>query len=554
MNPTSDNQAAVSLGDEPADASPAKPMARSQEGRLEDRSALETVGLVAGVVGSTAIIFALVLYAIDPKVFRLAASNAAFGVVGLVMYGVTNRRAFGRLMAGRSTTFVALEVFVVIGVIAMTAVVNYFAAQSPKEWDLTRDGLYTLHDQSIQVASTLERDVEVIGFFRPSENARGVIRQTVDLYRQHTDRLSLRFINPDNPPAALIDKYDLNSKSPRIVVAADNGQFAKLRTPTEEGVTNALIKVAQRAARKIYFLSGHGEPSIEERSADEGFARAASSLRNEGYTVETTTLIDQANVPADTAVIIVAGARSALLPNEVEALKAFLDRGGRAMLLLEPGRDYGLSRIFRPYGVDIGDNLVIDPHPASKALGFGPDTPIIKEFEPHPITNKLQGSATIFQRVRSVTPRVNLARLEVSVLMKTGNTAWGEASYRGATAFTRDDNDLAGPISLAVAAARNTSTASSKLSDEGRLVVVGDLDFINNRFMAMTGNRDLFLNAANWLSGEEDRITIRPPPRYGDRLPLTETQQYGIMFFSVNLLPLLIIGIGFSVWALRQRQ
>ena len=70
----------------------------------------------------------------------------------------------------------------------------------------------------------------------------------------------------------------------------------------------------------------------------------------------------------------------------------------------------------------------------------------------------------------------------------------------------------------------------------------------------MTGNRDLFLNAAIWLAGDEDRITIRPRPRYGDRLPLTERQQYGIMFFSVNLLPLLIIGLGFSVWAIRQRQ
>lgn len=530
------------------------PAAKSQEGRLEQRSAIETTGLVAGVVGITAIVFALVLYAIDPKVLPLALGNAAFGVIGTIFYVATNRKSFTRSLAGRSTAFVALEGFVVLGVLAALGVVNFFAAQNPKEWDLTRDGLYSLHEQSIKVAESLDQDVKVIGFFRTSENARGVIQQAVDLYRQYTDRLSLEFINPDNPPEALIEKYDLNSQSPRLVIAAENGQFAKLRTPTEEAMTNALIKVAQREARKVYFLTGHGEPSIKARKTEEGLAGAASALRNEGYSVDTVALVDRANVPDDASVVIVAGARSSLLPNEVEALKTFLDRGGRVMALLEPGVEYGLERIFRPYGVEVADNVIIDPNPANKALGFGPTAPVINAYEAHPITNKLTGSATLFPRVRSVQPRVNLALVDVTTLIRTGATAWGETQYRGAETFERDENDVPGPVPIAVAVTRDTAAAQGKKADEARMVVVGDFGFISNRFLAMTGNRALFLNAANWLAGDEDRITIRPKPRYGDRLPLTEVQQYGIMFFSVNLLPLLIIGLGFSVWAIRQRQ
>ncbi|MEO1339207.1 MAG: ABC transporter, partial [Myxococcota bacterium] len=94
----------------------------------------------------------------------------------------------------------------------------------------------------------------------------------------------------------------------------------------------------------------------------------------------------------------------------------------------------------------------------------------------------------------------------------------------------------------------------SKKNDEARMVVIGDFGFMTNRFATMASNRDFFLNTANWLAGDEDRITIRPRPRFGDRLPLTSMQQLGIMFFSVNLLPLLIIAVGFSVWAIRQRQ
>lgn len=86
------------------------------------------------------------------------------------------------------------------------------------------------------------------------------------------------------------------------------------------------------------------------------------------------------------------------------------------------------------------------------------------------------------------------------------------------------------------------------------MVVIGDADFASNRFLPVGANRDLFVNACNWLLGEAERVTIRPRTRKGDRLAITQQQHYGIMFFSVNLLPLLISGLGFSVWALRRRQ
>jgi ABC-type uncharacterized transport system involved in gliding motility auxiliary subunit len=62
------------------------------------------------------------------------------------------------------------------------------------------------------------------------------------------------------------------------------------------------------------------------------------------------------------------------------------------------------------------------------------------------------------------------------------------------------------------------------------------------------------VNAVSWLAGEESRIAIRPKSKGASRIPLTESQQFGIVFFSVNLMPLLIMGIGFSVWAVRRRK
>ncbi len=529
--------------------------ARSAEGALDQQGALQTIGLVFGVIGLTAIVFGAVLYMIDPGVSPLAIGNVAFGAVSVFFYGLTNRKSLTRAAGSRSAPFVLLEVVVAVGVLAGVTGINYLAAQNPQEWDLTRDKLFSLHPQSIKIAQDLDSEVTVYGFYRPEENTRNMLTQAIGLYSMHTERLKVKFINPDQAPSKLVEKFEMNSRSARIVVYdKKSDRYTKVKTPTEEAMTNAIIQVAKKDTRKAYFIAGHEEPSISDERSEEGFGIAAVLLRNEGYEVKALTLIDKEDVPKDASVVILAGARGALVANEVEALKVFLDKGGRVMTLLEPGTDNKLDRVFRPYGVDVGDDLVLDPNPAAKASGFDADAPIVQRFEPHPITNVMGKSFAMFYRARSVQPRVGLANLTVTTLVQTGPTSWGEINYRDSETMERDDEDVPGPVPIAVAVTKKTAAHPGKIADEARMVVIGDYHFINNRFSSMNGNNDLFVNAVNWLVGDEDKITIRPPPKTGDRLPLTEMQEYGIMFFSVNLLPLLIIGLGFSVWAVRRRR
>ncbi|MBK6685867.1 MAG: GldG family protein [Deltaproteobacteria bacterium] len=536
------------------DPTPTKSPARSAEGALKEGSALATVGLVAGVVGLTAVIFGVVLYALDPQMATVALGNIGFGIAGIALYVVTNWKSVTRAAAGRSTTLVILEVVIGVGLLAAMATANYFSVQNPKEWDLTKDGLYSLHEQSVLVAKGLKQKVTVYGFFRSSEPARATLTQAISLYRNHTDQLELVFINPDAPPPELETRFDLKANSPRIVVAAGNGRFAKLKTPTEEAMTNALLKVAERPARTVRALGGHGEPSIADLEAETSFAVAASSLRNEGYQVDPVSLIDQDRVPEGTSLLWVAGPQSPLFANEVAALRNFLERGGRAVILVEPGVDSGLAGLLADYGVTLGDDLVIEPNPAARAQGFGPDVPVVQNFEPHPITNLLRNNAALFFRARSLLPKAGQPNLEVVTLVQTGPTSWAESAYREEGEPARDENDVPGPVPIAVAITQKTSTHPEKLSDEARLVVFGDQHFASARYAPMGVNGDLFLNAVNWAAGEEDRITIRPRSNVGDRLPLTESQQQGIVFFSVNLLPLLITGFGFSVWAVRRKK
>ena len=178
----------------------------------------------------------------------------------------------------------------------------------------------------------------------------------------------------------------------------------------------------------------------------------------------------------------------------------------------------------------------------------------MQEFEVHPITNKLARGATMFFEVRSVQPKVGLANLNVTTLVQTGPTSWGETAYREGTEYVRDENDVPGPVPIAVAVTKKTGHNMTRIADQGRMVVFGDHHFINNKFSSVSANMLLFVFSANWAVGDEYKITIPSKSANGSRLPITQAQHNGIMFFSVNLMPLTIMGLGLSVWAIRRRK
>jgi gliding motility-associatede transport system auxiliary component len=78
--------------------------------------------------------------------------------------------------------------------------------------------------------------------------------------------------------------------------------------------------------------------------------------------------------------------------------------------------------------------------------------------------------------------------------------------------------------------------------------VIGCSNWAANSFIRFNGNRDLALNAVNWLASDEDLISIRPKERDDRRITITTAQLRWIKITSQFLLPLLVIFGGVSVW------
>ena len=447
-----------------------------------------------------------------------------------------------RFFAGRAAHFGFFTALSALLVATLLAVANWVAFARPVSWDLTRNRIFTLSPDTVATLGRLDRDVRALAFYLAAE-------QLFRRYAAVSSRFGYELIDPYRSPE-LVKRHGITDRSPRIVLLSGDRE-ARVRAPTEEALTNGLVSLAVRGGRKVYFLTGHGEPGTGE---GEGYGVAARELRDDGFEVAQLSLLERADVPGDATVVIAAGARRPLLEPEVRALRSFLEKGGKLGVYLEPGADAGLDGLLREWGVEPGDDLVVDPSPVSSLFGGSASTPLVAPTRGHPATAGMEGTGLAFPTSRSLVA-LTAATVPPFPLALAAESAWAERDVAGAFAgrpVRQDAGEKPGPFPVAMAAAR--SVPGDEAGREGRLLVAGDSEFFDDRYQQVLGNLDFFLNGVAWLGEQPDRITIRPRAREGSRLFLTEAQVSAIRFLTVDALPVALLGLGLAVWLARRSR
>jgi ABC-type uncharacterized transport system involved in gliding motility auxiliary subunit len=132
------------------------------------------------------------------------------------------------------------------------------------------------------------------------------------------------------------------------------------------------------------------------------------------------------------------------------------------------------------------------------------------------------------------------------------NEGPGGAEIQDETEGTNIASDINESESQEITEAGADATAPIDL--EGRIVVVGDADWLSNSRLTVMYNEDLALNMVGWLTGgNESTITIRPRARRASRITLTDTQGWGVFYATVLLLPELVLLSGLMIWWRRRR-
>ncbi len=481
----------------------------------------------------------------NPIVF----GHLIIGIFSLVIWGIkTGRESLGNateVIKGRSArygTHVATYTAIFLAILVAT---NWIANRHNKKVDVTEQGVYSLAPQSKDLMNKLERPLKLISFKGISEDDEKISEILYRFKDQNGAKVSVEIIDPKAKPQ-LVEKYGMKQGNLIYLQYGEGEESAvsRINEVTEEAIANAILKVTKGASKKIYFLQGHDEMDIASVQPDGGKALALA-LQDEHLSTAPLLLAAADKVPDDASVVIVATPRKPIPEAEKKVLTEYLSKNGKILLMNDPRTTEDVRELAKSVGIEIRNDIVLDKE---QRLFSGPSIgaqPIVTTYDPASLITKAFNAQTItIFNIASSLSKIDkgIEGATYSEFAKSSATAWGEKNLSDLldsndpkAEFSQED--IKGPVTLGMSYEKKGS----------KVVVFGDSDWIRNGNLNVYANRDLFLNAVNWLAGEEASLTIRAGTIRASYAPIP-TASFFLILLSSFILPELILLVGLWVW------
>ena len=449
-------------------------------------------------------------------------------------------------LKARQTKYAAYATIYILVVIAVVVVANTLADRYDKSFDATSNKRYSLSDQTAKIVKGLKQDA-TITYFDQSTRFREA-QDLLDQYANLSHKVRVEYVDPDKNPQ-LAREAGIRNLGTAVVQIGAKKEEAK--SMTEEGITGAFIRDLKSSTRTVCFVTGSGE-HLPDDSDREGLSSFKDLLGKDDYETKTIDLLQKAEVPSDCTTLVVAGPTRNYEQPEVDAIKKYVEEGGRAFLMLDPPLKLGrsgiadndaLTSLLQSWGVTLDKDLILDLNPIGQLAGLGPQVALVTTYSSQPIVNEMKGTATGFPLVRSMEIK-NTDKTSVQKLFDSSGSSLATDNLSSDSVNINDPKNKKGPLTIAVAGTYNTGKENS----QGRFVVVGSSSWAANRFINFNGNNDLALNAVNWLASDEDLISIRPKQQEDRRITMTRAQLNLVRVTSQFLLPLAVVFAGVGVW------
>jgi len=535
-------------------------------------------GLIA-VLGLLALLVGLVVMLLLPSI-RLAASGILLlGIILLSIAFIMDFRRVGHALTGRRGRFSTGTTVMASTFIGIILLVNAISIGNYQRFDFTGVAQFTLTSKTKEVLSELKTPVKALAFFVPSfstsddpYNIAAILysygTSMLTEYKNNADKLSVEIIDPDEHPDQArqygITQYQTvvfeTEKGRRLVPLAQFVKYDAQGTPTgieaEHAFTSAIMEVSGIVQKKVYFLTGHGESSINSN-----YSYAKESLQDNLYEVGTLDLMFTPSIPDDCATLIIAGTQGPIPPEELEIIEQYLESSGKALFLVNPNSPKEIRQLLSNLEIEIGDGIVIDP---SSYVSPSIDSPSVSS------TRNAFGLSTIyFPGATAVIPYPEYAptstmttggemspivwksessQIQMYRLIWTSNDSWLEMNFNPLEEPRFDEGtDRKGVLALGFLIF--TPPSGENAEEQGTtLIVIGDSDFASNQHLYNGNNSDLFLNSINLLTEGKELVSIERKVLPFRRLVVGPEATVFINYSSISLLPLLVLVTGVIIW------
>jgi ABC-type uncharacterized transport system involved in gliding motility auxiliary subunit len=263
-------------------------------------------------------------------------------------------------------------------------------------------------------------------------------------------------------------------------------------------------------------------------------------------------LVQSSSIPDNTDVLILASPKVPMLPGEIELLREYLERGGNLLWLADPEQAVdGLELLEDQLPIEFLPGIIVDPN--SQLMGLDRvDFALVGEYPRHPITQNLS-SLSVFPQAQAIEFSGD-ELWQLQVFLQSDEHSWNETGELRGEIFKGDDEDeSSGPLNIGLTLARSIQGDDGELFEQ-RVVIIGDADFVSNRYLGNGSNLDIGLNLVNWLSHDDKLIAINPRPAPDTRLELSQPEQLAIALIFLLALPLGLLASGLRIWLKRRNR
>lgn len=433
-----------------------------------------------------------------------------------------------------------------LGFLALLTAIQAISTARNHRLDLTLQQKFSLSPRSQQVLRKLAHDVQVTAFVQSDRPENFFLEDLLARMAAVGPRFRSRVVDMNKNPA-LAREYKATQYG-TLVFESRGVRKGTLLAQGENDVISTLLQVTRGSEKTVYFLSGHGEGDIDNAYPTIGFSKFASALTEEFYLTRKLFLGERGAVPDDATLVVLLGPEADLLPHELAALDDYVQSGGALFALIDPGAPASVVAFLERYGFDLPDAVAVDPVQrlyAGEMLTFR----VSPTGKPHQMIISVN-APPIFSLARVVRAYGNREGVLARPILRTSAEGWGSTDPQTATGGRAPydaEKDLAGPV---VVAGEITFGKDDGLG--GQILVFGDSDLGNNKLIEQGGNRDLLVNAVNWLAEDVEQMAARPEAQESGRHQwiLSALQVSWVRLVSVVFMPaaFLVLGLGIFVW------
>jgi hypothetical protein len=450
-----------------------------------------------------------------------------------------------------------------IAFIAILLVINLLVEQFPVKFDFTKNKMFSLSEQTIEILNHLEQEITIYGLFETGKENEWV-EQVIDKYQSKSKKISYKTVDPVRNPG-FIKQYQSDGEEIPVgsLVVISQGKNKVINQydminysfnqynysataeslAIEKQITGAILYVTSDKNPVVYVLRGHDENNLDYE--------VTKQLKTENFEFIDLNFLNKDRVPEDADLLVINSPKRDLSPLEAEKIRDYLQNSGRAIFFmdLQANEFPNFQSLLGSFGVKTRRAVVVEGDDNYHA---GNQVWLLPKMENHDITKPLiSGDMQMLIPIAQVIEETELKKrtLELEPLLLSTEKSWGKIDLNS-TVIEKEANDLSGPFKLAVA----VTDQKEDEAEDSKLILISNSTFLSGELISQVpGNMNFVLNSFNWLCGRKDNLAIRPKSLSTPRLYISGFQAVLFSVIVVIIIPLLILGYGLAVW-LRRRH